>query len=64
MPRTGAEAHALTDDQLTRLLRIWLANRGVWEALPGAGPTVPVPATHAAVARYVEAYSDLLARLR
>jgi glutamate-1-semialdehyde 2,1-aminomutase len=28
-PRTGAEAFALVDDELTRLLRIWLANRGV-----------------------------------
>lgn len=25
MPRTGAQAHALTDDQLTRLIRIWLS---------------------------------------
>src|SRR5216683_3117099 len=63
-PRTGAEAHALNDDMLTRLIRIWLANRGVWEALPGAGPTVPVPATSTDVSRYVEAYGDLLALLR
>ena len=64
IPRTGAQAHALTDDQLTRLIRIWLANRGVWEALPGAGPTVPLPATPADVTRYVEGYSELLATLR
>ncbi len=64
MPRTGAEAHALTDSLLTRLIRIWLANRGVWEALPGAGPTVPVPAAREDVARYVEAYAGLLAALR
>lgn len=64
MPRTGAEAHALTDNQLTRLMRIWLANRGVWEALPGAGPTVPVPAAREDVTRYVEAYTGLLAALR
>src|SRR6266568_989808 len=38
-PRTGAEAYARTDDELTRLIRIWLANRGIWEGLPGAGPT-------------------------
>jgi glutamate-1-semialdehyde 2,1-aminomutase len=63
-PRTGADAHALNDDMLTRLIRIWLANRGIWEALPGAGPTVPVPATSTDVSRYVEAYSDLLAVLR
>jgi glutamate-1-semialdehyde 2,1-aminomutase len=64
MPRTGAQAHALTDGQLTRLMRVWLANRGVWEALPGAGPTVPIPAAAADVTRYVEAYGDLLAQLR
>jgi glutamate-1-semialdehyde 2,1-aminomutase len=61
MPRTGAQTHALTDDKLTRLIRIWLANRGVWDALPGAGPTVPVPATPADVTRYLEAYGELLA---
>ena len=63
-PRTGAEAHALTDDQLTGLIRVWLANRGIWEALPGAGPTVPVPASKQDVARYVGAYGELLAELR
>jgi glutamate-1-semialdehyde 2,1-aminomutase len=62
-PRTGADAHALTDPELTRLLRIWMANRGVWEALPGAGPTVPVPATDADVDRYLQAYVDLLVAL-
>src|SRR5215813_3081575 len=55
VPRTGAQADALTDDLLTRLMRLWLANRGVWDALPGAGPTVPVPATRADVDRYLEA---------
>jgi glutamate-1-semialdehyde 2,1-aminomutase len=63
MPRTGAEACALADGELTRLIRIWLANRGVWEALPGAGPTVPVPATAEDVTRYLEAYNELLAQL-
>ncbi len=64
MPRTGAEAYALTDDQLTRLIRIWLANRGIWDALPGAGPTVPIPVTSANVTSYVNAYAELLAELR
>src|SRR6185503_15760264 len=48
------------DPELTRLLRIWMANRGIWEALPGAGPTVPVPAGFAEVDRYVTAYTELL----
>src|SRR5215471_11959909 len=63
MPRTGAEARALTNNELTRLIRAWLGNRGVWEALPGAGPTVSVPATGVDVDRYVNAYGELLAQL-
>ena len=63
-PHTGAEAYALTDDELTRLIRIWLANRGIWEALAGAGPTVPIPATRADVDRYLQAYTELLTALR
>jgi glutamate-1-semialdehyde 2,1-aminomutase len=63
MPRTGAQAYARTDSELTRLIRIWLANRGTWEALPGAGPTVTVPATRADVTRYLEAYTELLSTL-
>ncbi|MEX1046942.1 MAG: aminotransferase class III-fold pyridoxal phosphate-dependent enzyme [Actinomycetota bacterium] len=62
-PRTGAEAFEIADDELTRTVRIWLANRGVWEALPGAGPTVPVPAAKSDVDRYVGAYGELLAEL-
>jgi glutamate-1-semialdehyde 2,1-aminomutase len=62
-PSTGAEAVALLNPDLTRLFRIWMANRGIWEALPGAGPTVPVPATAADVDRYIDAYGDLLQHL-
>jgi glutamate-1-semialdehyde 2,1-aminomutase len=62
-PRTGADAHAMTDPELTRLVRIWMANRGIWEALPGAGPTVPVPAGFAEVDRYLTAYTELLVAL-
>ncbi len=63
-PSTGAEAVELLDRDLTRLIRIWMANRGVWEALPGAGPTVPVTATAADVGRYFDAYGQLLQHLR
>jgi hypothetical protein len=44
-------------------MRVWLGNRGVWEALPSAGPTVPVPAARADVTRYLEAYHELLEQL-
>jgi glutamate-1-semialdehyde 2,1-aminomutase len=62
-PRTGAQAFALADDELTRLIRVWLANRGVWDAIAGAGPTVPIPASRADVDGYVDAYGELLAQL-
>ena len=44
-------------------MRVWLANRGIWDALAGAGPTVPIPATEDDVERYVAAYGALLAEL-
>ena len=59
-PRTGADARALADDDLTRLMRVWLANRGVWDGLVGAGPTVPIPASSSDVERYVTAYDELV----
>ena len=61
--RDAAEARACADDLLTRLIRVWMANRGVWEALVGAGPVVSVPATDEDVDAYLSAWSDLLAVL-
>jgi glutamate-1-semialdehyde 2,1-aminomutase len=65
-PEAPADARAAAsaeDADLTNLARAWLANRGVWEAIPGAGPTVPVPATEDDVDRYVDAYGALLQAL-
>ncbi len=36
---------------------------GVWEAIVGAGPTCPVPATEEDVDRYIAAYGSLIAEL-
>ena len=58
--RNAAEARACQDELLTRLIRIWLANRGVWEAIVGAGPVCSVPATDADVDAYLSAWNDLL----
>ena len=63
-PVTNAvEARACADDLLTRLIRVWLANHGVWEAIVGAGPVVPVPATDDDVDAYLRAWDELLHRL-
>ncbi len=59
-PKTGEQALALRDQLLTRTQRLFLANRGVWEALPGAGPTVAVPAREADVDRYLDGYASFL----
>jgi glutamate-1-semialdehyde 2,1-aminomutase len=60
MPRNALEAFAAKDIPLTLLTRVYLANRGVWEAIVGAGPTCPVPATEEDVDRYVDAYRSLI----
>jgi hypothetical protein len=51
------------DRLLTNLARVYLANRGVWEAIPGAGPVVPVPGTPEDVEAYVNAYAELVREL-
>ena len=61
--RDAAEARACQDDLLTRLIRVWLANRGVWEAIVGAGPVCSVPAEDADVDAYLTAWDGLLERL-
>jgi glutamate-1-semialdehyde 2,1-aminomutase len=61
--RNAEEGRAAANDLLTRLIRIWMANRGVWEAIVGAGPVVPVPASDEDVDRYLAAWDALLARL-
>jgi glutamate-1-semialdehyde 2,1-aminomutase len=61
--RNAAEARACSDDLLTRLIRIWLANRGVWEAIVGAGPVCSVPATDEDVDAYLFAWNELLTAL-
>ena len=63
LPTNAAEAVAMEDRLLTNLARAYLANRGVWEAIPGAGPVVPVPGTREDVAAYVSAYGELVAEL-
>jgi glutamate-1-semialdehyde 2,1-aminomutase len=61
--RNAVEARAVQNDTLARLIRVWLANRGVWEAIVGAGPTVPVPAMREDVALYLEGFDGLLKAL-
>jgi len=63
MPRNAAESLASFEIPLRRLMRVYLANRGVWEAIVGAGPTCSVPATEEDVDLYLDAMSELLGEL-
>jgi glutamate-1-semialdehyde 2,1-aminomutase len=58
--RNGAEGRACADELLTRLIRVWLANRGVWEAIVGAGPVCPIPAVDEDVDAYLAGWDSLL----
>jgi glutamate-1-semialdehyde 2,1-aminomutase len=58
--RNADEARACQDDLLTRLIRIWLANRGVWEAIVGAGPVASIPAADEDIDAYLGAWNELL----
>jgi glutamate-1-semialdehyde aminotransferase len=63
LPRTASEAHAAHDPQLYRLLRLFMANRGVWEAMEWAGPAVSVAATDGDIAGYLEILDELVGEL-
>ncbi len=62
-PRDAAEAERSIDVQLRRLIRVHLANRGVWEAIVGAGPTCSVAASEQDVDAYLDAFASLVGEL-
>jgi glutamate-1-semialdehyde 2,1-aminomutase len=63
MPRNALEAAAHFDVPLRRLFRVYLANRGVWDAIVGAGPTCSVPASAEDVDAYLAAFGAAVGEL-
>jgi glutamate-1-semialdehyde 2,1-aminomutase len=63
MPRDAREARASLDVPLRRAMRVYFANRGVWDAIVGAGPTCSVPADEDDVDRYVAVFGEFVAEL-
>jgi glutamate-1-semialdehyde aminotransferase len=61
LARSAAEADADEQPELNALLRLHLANRGVWEAISTAGPAMSVAATRDDVAAYVAAFREFVA---
>ena len=63
LPRSAEEAAPALDVPLRNLIRVYLANRGVWEAIVGAGPTCSVAADEADVDLFLTAFDALLHEL-
>jgi glutamate-1-semialdehyde aminotransferase len=59
-PRDGAGSRAADDPDLRALIRVFMANRGVWESGWWLGPTVSVAHTEMDVHRYVEVFAEFV----
>lgn len=62
-PRTAAEARRASWPELSTAVRLWFANRGVWDAGWWSGPAVSVATTEADVDLYLARFSELLGEL-
>ena len=60
-PRNGAESRAADDPELRALIRVYMANRGVWESGWWLGPTVSVAHREDDVDRYLDVFAAFLA---
>ncbi len=59
----GAESRDSDDPEFRALIRVWMANRGIWESGWWLGPTVSVAHNEADVDEYLSAFASLLAEL-
>ena len=59
--RNGIESRANDDGDLRALIRVWMANRGIWESGWWLGPTVSVAHTQSDVDEYVATFARFLA---
>jgi glutamate-1-semialdehyde 2,1-aminomutase len=60
-PEDGAASRAADDPDLRALMRVFMANRGVWESGWWLGPTVSVAHSEADVDAYLEVFADFVA---
>jgi glutamate-1-semialdehyde aminotransferase len=63
LPRTAAQARAMARPDVHRLLRLYMANREVWESVITAGPTVSFAASAEDVAFYLRIFRGFMAEL-
>jgi glutamate-1-semialdehyde 2,1-aminomutase len=60
LPRNAEEAARSLDVELIDLRRVFMANRGVWDAIAGAGPAVSFAHTEADVEQYLDVLEEFL----
>jgi glutamate-1-semialdehyde 2,1-aminomutase len=63
LPANALEARDRIDLELLNLQRVYMANRGIWEAIDSAGPACGTRASEADVDRYLETFDDFLGEL-
>lgn len=63
LARNAAEADEDEQPELNALVRLYLANRGVWEAISTAGPAMSVDATAEDVETYLAAFRAFVAEV-
>ncbi len=61
--RNSTEARANDDPALRSLIRVWMANRGVWESGWWLGPTVSVAHDEPDVDEYIDRFREFLAEI-
>lgn len=63
LPKTAEAARRAADFELNSAMRLYLANRGIWEAISTAGPSVSFPMVDADVDLYLEVLDGFLGEL-
>lgn len=63
LPRNAEQARAASDFELNAAQRLFLANRGIWEAISTAGPAASVAMTEQDVDRYLGVFDRFLQEL-
>jgi len=64
LPSNAADARDSFDAELFNIQRIYMANRGIWEAIDSAGPAAGIQTTAEHVDHYLEVLNDFLGELR
>jgi glutamate-1-semialdehyde aminotransferase len=63
LPRNGDEAGLSLDAELVDIRRIYMANRGIWDAVVSAGPQASFAHEAADIDRYLAVAADFIAEL-